>query len=76
MAMSSKCPKCGNSTFEFARETPKESAFYYMFIRCDACGAVVGVTDGYNLGEMLRQQREAIRKIALHAGIPVTLDND
>jgi len=49
----STCPKCSNSTFEMKEYSPRGSDFKYSFIQCDACGAVVGVTDFYNIGGML-----------------------
>lgn len=55
MALSSKCPSCSSTSFETAIETPKESRFKLLFIRCASCGAVVGVLDYYNIGSMLQQ---------------------
>lgn len=48
----STCPKCDNTCFEIVEHSPIGSNFKLMFIQCNQCGAVVGVTDFYNLGEM------------------------
>ncbi|HZK81850.1 MAG TPA: hypothetical protein VFC46_12300 [Humisphaera sp.] len=75
MAQSS-CLKCGSTNFEMVRNTPKGSAFYYMFVQCSVCGGVVGALDGYNLGEKLRRQDEALRQIASRIGAVIDLPND
>jgi uncharacterized Zn finger protein len=55
MAVHSKCPKCDGKNFEMVEETPKGSAFRLMFIRCAECGAVVGVMDYFNIGDLMRK---------------------
>ena len=53
MALSSKCPCCPSTSFEVSIETPKNSNFKLQFIRCSACGVVVGTTEYYNIGAMI-----------------------
>ena len=55
MAFSSKCPSCTSTSFETAIETPKNSNFKLLFIRCSSCGTVVGVLDYYNIGALLEK---------------------
>lgn len=55
MASYSKCPSCTSSSFETNIETPKDSAFKLLFVRCSSCGTVVGVLDYYNIGSLLEK---------------------
>ncbi len=59
----STCPKCENTSFEIAENSPKGSRFKFTFIQCDRCGAVVGVVDYYNVGNILT-------KIGAHLEMP------
>ncbi len=49
----STCPKCDNTTFEMEEITPSGSNFKYNAIQCDMCGAVVGIVDYDNIGQMI-----------------------
>ena len=60
----STCPKCTNSRFEIVENEPTGSNFKLMFVQCNSCGAVVGVTDYYNVGALLQE-------IKKHLGIPL-----
>ena len=51
----SKCPKCGNTEFEAVNESPVNSNFELIFIRCANCHSVVGVVDFYNVGALLKK---------------------
>lgn len=55
MAYSSKCPKCEGTSFETEIETPKNSRFKLLFVRCASCGVVISVLDYYNIGAMLEK---------------------
>jgi uncharacterized Zn finger protein len=72
MAMSS-CPKCGNHAFQLQENTPTGSAYKLMFVQCSSCGSVVGVMDYFNIGTLIKQQNEAIKKIAGALNIRVDL---
>jgi uncharacterized Zn finger protein len=49
------CPKCSTKVFEMVeKDDVKNSNFKMMFIQCANCGTVVGVTDYFNVGQMLR----------------------
>jgi hypothetical protein len=60
MASSSKCPKCENSTFELAIETPKKANYKFYFIRCSSCGTVVGTHEYYHIGALIHQLAEKL----------------
>ncbi|GAB3510622.1 hypothetical protein GCM10027341_49210 [Spirosoma knui] len=49
------CPKCSTKRFEIVeKDDIKGSNFKLNFVQCANCGTVVGVTDFFNLGQMLR----------------------
>jgi Fe2+ or Zn2+ uptake regulation protein len=52
MAMST-CPKCDSHKFEMKGAEPDGSKFKVMFIQCASCGAVIGITDYYNIPSLL-----------------------
>ena len=54
MALSSQCPKCSSTVFETVIETPKNSNFKLLFVRCEKCRTVVGVLDYYNIGKLIQ----------------------
>jgi len=49
----STCPKCGNSFFETVEKEPRNSNFKLLFVQCSSCGAVVGVMDFWNIGQLI-----------------------
>lgn len=51
----STCPKCDNTTFEMKEGRVQNSTFRLMFVQCKQCGAVVGVTEGFNIPVMLQK---------------------
>ena len=51
----SKCPRCESTDFEMEKAEPKGSRFKMMFIQCASCGAVVGVTDYFDISALLDQ---------------------
>jgi len=61
--VTSSCPKYGSNAFECVEATIKGLDFRHNFVQCAQCGAVVGILDYYNLGNILR-------KIADKLGIP------
>jgi len=65
MALTSICPKCSKSTFESTVEQPLNSTVSYIFIRCEACGCVVGVMDYLHIGI-------ALKKIGDKMGVDIT----
>lgn len=65
MALTSNCPKCGKSVFESTIEQPLNSTVSYIFIRCQACGCVIGVMDNLHIGI-------ALKKIGDKVGVDIT----
>lgn len=55
MKNESKCPKCDNTEFEVVNDTPKNSNYELMFVRCANCHVVVGVLDFYNVGSLVKK---------------------
>ena len=55
MPEKSKCPRCSNDEFETVNETPKNSEYELIFIRCTSCKIVVGVIDYYNVGTLVKK---------------------
>ncbi len=51
----SKCTVCANTDFEAVNETPVNSNFELIFIRCASCKTVVGVIDYYNVGALVKK---------------------
>lgn len=52
----SRCPKCEGTRFELKENGSVLGAkFKLMFVQCAACGAVVGVTDYFNVPAMLQK---------------------
>jgi len=48
----SKCPKCERTGFEVHFETPDNSNYELLFVRCKHCKTVVGVMDSQNIGHI------------------------
>jgi len=53
MYSDSKCPHCQKSGFEVKEESPKNSNFKLMFVRCQSCKTVVSVLEYYNAGHLI-----------------------
>jgi len=70
----STCGKCGNHFWEIEQFEPQGSAFKLYFVQCAQCGTPVGIMEYDNIGEMLRQQNEAIKRIATRLGVVVDLE--
>lgn len=66
MALQSKCPKCENTSFETVIREPKNSNYKLLFTQCSACGCVVGVTEYFNIGVLVKK---------LAAGLNIDLDS-
>lgn len=62
MAITS-CAKCGTHFFEVKQVEPHGSDYKINFVQCSKCGTVVGVMDVENIGEVLKMQNDALKKI-------------
>ena len=60
---SSKCPSCGNYTFELKENEPRNSNYKMFFIQCTSCGSVISATDYYSAGVFLKKQEEKKKNI-------------
>ena len=56
----SKCPSCDHRMFEMVENEPYKSNFKYMFIQCSKCGSVVGLTEYFNVGKLVKDQQNSI----------------
>jgi predicted nucleic-acid-binding Zn-ribbon protein len=61
----STCVKCDGKRFEVKEASLTGSNFKYYFVQCASCGGVVGVTEFYNIGALLK-------KVASKLGVSVT----
>lgn len=50
----SKCSKCEHTSFEVKSVEPTGYGFKVNFVQCSSCGAVVGVLDHFNIGQLLK----------------------
>jgi len=55
MENKSICPSCSNTEFEVVNETPVNSNYELIFVRCTSCKSVVGVIDYYNVGTLIKK---------------------
>jgi hypothetical protein len=55
------CPKCDNARFQVSEIEPMNSNFKLMATHCTSCGAVVGVSDYYNIGTLIHKLAKALR---------------
>ena len=53
MSKKSCCPKCGNTSFELALNSPKGSNYKINLVQCDSCGAVVGTMEYTSVGYLV-----------------------
>ncbi len=72
MAQSS-CVKCASTSFEIKELKVSGSNFRLYAVQCSRCGGVVGIQEFSNITAMLASQNKAIKAIAAHMGISVSL---
>lgn len=68
------CVKCGNNTFELVESSPLGSNFKFLFLQCSNCGGVAGALDYLNIGSILTEQSNLLRKIAEALRIDIESD--
>jgi uncharacterized Zn finger protein len=59
----SKCPSCGNTSFEAKELTPKNSNYRLMSVQCYSCGSVVSVMDLTNIGTETQQLKKKVNEL-------------
>lgn len=64
----SMCPRCDGNEFEMAETSPKGSRWKFQFVQCASCGSVVGVLDYMNIGAMVADLGEELKRIARKVG--------
>ena len=57
----SKCPKCEGLEFEVVNQTPINSNYELIFVRCNQCKTVVGVIDFYNVGTLIKKLAQKLK---------------
>jgi predicted nucleic-acid-binding Zn-ribbon protein len=50
-----KCPKCGCTLFSLEELSVQKSDFRIFGVCCSACGAVVGVKEFYDNGDLIHK---------------------
>lgn len=58
----SSCPKCGQHLFQMIEQEPGSAAYKYLYHQCSSCGTVVGVTEFYNLGAIIKETPDSVFK--------------
>ncbi len=51
----SRCPKCESTSFEITEGKVAHATFRMLFVQCASCGAVVGVTEFFNVNASLQK---------------------
>ena len=72
----SKCPSYGSHSFEMVEHEPRLSKFKMMFTQCSNCGAVIGVTEFFNIGALLNEKEERIKTIERRLNYAISLLED
>lgn len=62
----SKCPKCEKSFFELIEDTPTNSNFKFMYLRCSSCKTIITAVDYLHTGTLIKK---------LAKGLNINLDN-
>jgi hypothetical protein len=57
---STKCSKCEGAAFKIQEISPNGAAYKFYAVQCTSCQTPIGITDFYNLGNLLKQQEKAI----------------
>ncbi|HEX2933800.1 MAG TPA: hypothetical protein VHO72_00460 [Bacteroidales bacterium] len=57
----SKCPQCACTEFEVVNQTPVNSNYELIFVRCLQCKTVVGVIDYYNVGTLIKKLAQKLK---------------
>jgi len=72
----SKCPKCDNTYFEVAHNSPSKSNYKLMFVQCSKCGAVVGTMDYYNIGTKIEELEKKVENLSFSSDSISTINNN
>lgn len=56
----SKCPSCGNTSFEVKENEPRNATHKQIFIQCSSCGSVVSSTSYFDPASLIKQQENKL----------------
>jgi hypothetical protein len=58
----SRCPRsdCTSTSFELKEIVPRGSEYKLLAVQCTSCGAVVGVLEYFNSGQLLHKLAEKL----------------
>jgi predicted nucleic-acid-binding Zn-ribbon protein len=57
---STKCVKCESSSFKLEEIEMQGAAYNMMVAKCTSCKTPFGLTDFYNVGQLLKNQEKAV----------------
>jgi hypothetical protein len=57
---STKCGKCEGAAFKIQELSPNGAAYKFYSIQCTSCQTPIGITDFYNVGQLLKTQEKTI----------------
>ena len=55
-----KCPKCENKSFELKEDTPTNSNFKFMYLRCSSCKTIITAVDFLHTGTLIKKLAKAL----------------
>ena len=58
-----KCGKCEGTSFKLQEMSPVGSAYKFFAVQCSSCQTPIGVTDYYNIGQLLKNQEKTIASL-------------
>jgi hypothetical protein len=67
-SLGAKCGHCGKSGTKIAEISPSGASYKQIAITCSGCSAILGVTDYYNVGTLLKQQEKEIAGLKTQLG--------
>lgn len=55
-----KCGKCEGGSFKIQEISPNGSAYKFYAVQCMGCQTPIGITDFYNIGQLLKNQEKSM----------------
>jgi predicted nucleic-acid-binding Zn-ribbon protein len=65
---STKCVKCGGAAFKLQEITLHGAAYKMMAAQCSSCQTPFGLTDFFNVGQLLKNQEKTIANLEKKIG--------
>ena len=63
MFFSAKCGHCGGTRTKLGNIEPEGAQFKQSAIVCSSCSAILGVSDYYDVGHLIKEQEKEIEKL-------------